>query len=124
MNYLLQFTVGEAKRIVSDYLYQDAERGSKAELKELKDRKGYLNITALAYDKTALEWPTMNQAMQKLEISLLYSYVSFKSLNQVSNLSSPRCSNVNVMRLFTIHRDASVAMDIGLTINPIYTMSL
>lgn len=57
LNYLLQFTVGEAQRIVSGYSYLDAERGYKAALEELKDRYGDPDIIAQAYVKKALDWP-------------------------------------------------------------------
>lgn len=57
LNNLLQFTVGEAQRIVSGYSYLDAERGYKAELEELKDRYGDPDIIAQAYVKKALDWP-------------------------------------------------------------------
>lgn len=59
LSYLLQFTVGEAQRIVSGYSYLDAERGYKAAPEELKDRYGDPDIIAQAYVKKALDWPPM-----------------------------------------------------------------
>lgn len=47
------------------------------------------------------------------------------NVNSVGYHFFTHCKNVNVMRLFfTIQREGSVTMGIGLTINPFYTMSL
>ncbi|XP_062567166.1 CAP-Gly domain-containing linker protein 1-like [Saccostrea cucullata] len=65
LNFLLQFTVGEAQKIVTGYSYLDAERGYKAALEELKDRYGDPDIIAQAYVKKALDWPVVKQENAK-----------------------------------------------------------
>jgi len=57
LNYLLQFTKGEAHKIVSGYSHMDAKAGYMAALDEFKDRYGDSDVIAQAYVKKALDWP-------------------------------------------------------------------
>ena len=57
LNFLLQFTTGEAHRIVIGYSHLDSERGYNAALKEFRDRYGDTDVIAQSYIKKALDWP-------------------------------------------------------------------
>ena len=61
LNFLLQFTSGEANRIVTGYSHLNAESGYKAALDEFKDRYGDPDVIAQAYVKRALNWQTVKQ---------------------------------------------------------------
>ena len=61
LNFLLQFTSGEANRIVTGYSQLNAEAGYKGALDEFKDRYGDPDVTAQAYVKRALNWQTVEQ---------------------------------------------------------------
>ncbi|XP_045161949.2 uncharacterized protein LOC123526762 [Mercenaria mercenaria] len=56
MNFLLQFTTGEAHKIASGYSHLSAEVGFTATMKEFKDRYGDPDVVANEYVKKALEW--------------------------------------------------------------------
>ena len=60
-NFLLQFTSGEANRIVTGYSHFNAEAGYKAALNEFKDRYGDPDVIAQAYVKSALNWQAIKQ---------------------------------------------------------------
>lgn len=51
LNFLLQFTVGEAHNIVTGYSNLNAESGYKTALEEFKDRYGDSDVIAQAYVK-------------------------------------------------------------------------
>jgi hypothetical protein len=57
MNFLEQFTEGEANKIVSGYNHLDAECGYPAALCEFERRYGDCEIIANAFVKRALDWP-------------------------------------------------------------------
>ncbi|XP_064650125.1 uncharacterized protein LOC135501515 [Lineus longissimus] len=57
INYLEQYTSGEANRIVIGYACIDANNGYQGALKELEERYGDPERIAHAYIKKALEWP-------------------------------------------------------------------
>jgi hypothetical protein len=59
LNYLTQFTTGEAHKIAMGYSHLDGERGYTATLAEFKDRYGDPDVVAQAYVKTALDWPVI-----------------------------------------------------------------
>ncbi|XP_062566787.1 uncharacterized protein LOC134229094 [Saccostrea cucullata] len=61
LNFLLQFTSGEANRIVTGYSHLNAESGYKAAMDEFKDRYGDPDIVAQAYVKKALNWSSIKQ---------------------------------------------------------------
>lgn len=55
-NFLLQFTSGEANRIVTGYSHLDAERGYLQALDKLKNRYGDPDVVAQTYVKKAFNW--------------------------------------------------------------------
>jgi hypothetical protein len=57
MNYLLQFTTGEANIIVKGYANLDARIGYGAALDEFDRRYGDPDVIAQAYVQKALDWP-------------------------------------------------------------------
>jgi hypothetical protein len=59
LNYLEQFTTGEANKIVVGFSYLDAEKGYNAALREFEDRYGDVDIVVNAFVKKALSWPTI-----------------------------------------------------------------
>lgn len=59
LNYLEQYTFGEANRIVSGFSYLDAEQGYNAAIAELAERYGDGNVIVNAFVKRALNWPTI-----------------------------------------------------------------
>nr|XP_006821169.1 PREDICTED: uncharacterized protein LOC102805354 [Saccoglossus kowalevskii] len=65
MDYLEQYTTGEANTIVSGFGYLDASRGYPAALKELEDRYDNSEIIASAYIKRAMKWPSITASNAK-----------------------------------------------------------
>ncbi len=61
LNFLMQFTTGEAHRIVSGYSHLNAERGYVAALEEMEERYGDVDVVAQAYVKRAMDWPVVKQ---------------------------------------------------------------
>ena len=59
LNYLLQFTSGEAHRIASGYSHLNAKIGYDATWAEFLDRYGDSDVIAHAYVKKAINWPTV-----------------------------------------------------------------
>ena len=59
MNYLDQYTVGEANKIVSVYGYLEARIGYPAAMKELEERYGDVDVIVHAFITKALNWPTI-----------------------------------------------------------------
>lgn len=90
LNFLLQFTSGEANRIVTGYSHLDAERGYLQALDELKDRYGDPDVVAQTYVKKALNWPAIKPDNSKA----LDSYAIFLTECQfaVKNVDSARSS--------------------------------
>nr|XP_034339443.1 uncharacterized protein LOC105341007 [Crassostrea gigas] len=88
LNFLLQFTRGEANRIVTGYSHLDAERGYLQALDELKDRYGDPDVVAHTYVKKALDWPAIKPDNSKA----LDSYAIFLTECQfaVNNVNSAR----------------------------------
>lgn len=65
LNYLLQFTTGEAHKIVSGYSHLEARTGYVAARKEFQDRYGDPEIVAQAYVRKALDWPVIKPENSK-----------------------------------------------------------
>ena len=59
LNYLEQFTSGEAHQVVAGYSYLDAERGYTIAMHELEERYGDPEVIATAFVKRALNWQTI-----------------------------------------------------------------
>lgn len=59
MNFLEQYTAGEANRIVTGYSFLPARQGLAAAWKELEDRYGDTNVIANAYIQKAVSWPNI-----------------------------------------------------------------
>ncbi|XP_046569484.1 uncharacterized protein LOC124277813 [Haliotis rubra] len=57
MNYLEQFTCGEANKFVKGFGYLDAEVGYVAAMKELEERYGNEHTVVNAFGQRALDWP-------------------------------------------------------------------
>ncbi|XP_067650549.1 uncharacterized protein [Haliotis asinina] len=74
LNYLEQYTSGEAKSIVSSYGYLNADKGYPAAMKELKERYGDGEIIVSAFIEKALDWPTIKpddpKALDKFTVFL------------------------------------------------------
>ena len=74
LNFLLEFTTGEANRIVIGNSHLDSKRGYKAVLQEFRDRYGDADIIAQSYVKKALDWPIIEtegaKALDSFSISL------------------------------------------------------
>ena len=68
MNYLDQYTVGEANKIVSGYGYLEAA------MKELEERYGDVDVIFHAFITKALNWPTIKadnaKALDKFSVFL------------------------------------------------------
>jgi hypothetical protein len=65
LNYLEQYTTGEANRIVSGFSYLDAEKGYCAALQELQDRYGDPEVIVNAFIRKALAWPQIRADQPK-----------------------------------------------------------
>ena len=65
LNYLLQFTTGEAYKIVLGYSHLNAEMGFNAALAEFKERYGDPDVIAYEYVKRALDWPQIKSDNSK-----------------------------------------------------------
>ncbi|XP_064647035.1 uncharacterized protein LOC135499916 [Lineus longissimus] len=59
MNYLLQYTMGEAHKIVSGYSNLEAKLGYQAVSEEFQERYGDSDVVSQAYVKKALSWPSI-----------------------------------------------------------------
>ncbi|XP_006812723.1 uncharacterized protein LOC102806147 [Saccoglossus kowalevskii] len=57
MNYLRQYTSGEANEIVKGYSYLNASRGYAAAIRELDQRYGNNELIATEYIKKTRNWP-------------------------------------------------------------------
>ncbi|XP_074651595.1 uncharacterized protein LOC141906248 [Tubulanus polymorphus] len=66
MNYLEQYTGGEAHKAIVGYGQLDSSVGFPSAMKELEIRYGDKEIIASAYVKKALEWPIVKQDNPKL----------------------------------------------------------
>ena len=80
LNFLLQFTSGEANRIVTGYSHLNAEAGYKAALDEFKDRYGDPDVIAQAYVKRALNWQTVKQDNTRMISPYFLPSVSMQSI--------------------------------------------
>nr|XP_006811748.1 PREDICTED: uncharacterized protein LOC102801727 [Saccoglossus kowalevskii] len=65
MNYLEQYTTGEANTIFSGFGYLDASKGYPPAIKELEDRYGNSEIIASAYIKRAMKWSSITYSNAK-----------------------------------------------------------
>ena len=73
LNFLLQFTTGEAHRIVIGHSHLDSERGYKAALKEFRDKYGDTDVIAQSYNiKKALDWPIIKTVAKALDSFSIY----------------------------------------------------
>ncbi|KAL5010875.1 hypothetical protein ScPMuIL_013180 [Solemya velum] len=57
MNYLEQYTYGEAHKVVSGFVHLRGEQAFKAAMRQLEDRYGDEEVIATAFIKKALDWP-------------------------------------------------------------------
>ncbi|XP_074652759.1 uncharacterized protein LOC141907087 [Tubulanus polymorphus] len=57
LNYLEQFTIGEANKIVTGFSYLDSAHGFESAMRELKERYGDPQLIAQAFISKALQWP-------------------------------------------------------------------
>ena len=59
LNYLEQYTTGDAHKIVTGYSYLNSEKGYKAALRELELKYGDVDVIVNAFVKRAISWPTI-----------------------------------------------------------------
>jgi hypothetical protein len=64
MNYLEQFTYGEAHKVVQGFGHLRGEYAYKAAMKQLEDRYGDTEVIANAFIKKALDWPTLKPPLK------------------------------------------------------------
>lgn len=87
MNYLLQFTEGEAHKVVLGYAHLDAEFGFLTAMKELKVRYGDPEIVANAYITRALNWSKIDVASPRMSFELdRYSVFLTECLHAVESI--------------------------------------
>ncbi|CAG2211289.1 unnamed protein product [Mytilus edulis] len=65
MNYLEQFTFGEAHKVVSGFSHLSGEYAYQAAMEQLEERYGNSEVIANAFIKKALEWPTLKAGDSK-----------------------------------------------------------
>ena len=91
MNYLEQYTTGEANRIVSGFGYLD--NGYEAALKELKLRYGNPHVIACSYVDKALKWPVIRyddaKGLDNFAIFLAECKFASKSVEALRTLEYP-----------------------------------
>ena len=90
LNFLLQFTSGEANRIVTGYSHLNAEGGYNAALNEFEDRYGDPDVVAQAYVKKALGWHTIkpdnSKALDEYAIFLMECQHAVNSIDSAKVL--------------------------------------
>ena len=93
LNFLYQFTEGEAHRIVKGYLHLDSKVGYLAVLDEFETRYGDAGSVAQAYVQRALNWPPVKadsaKALDEFSIFLrecLFAVEAAEVLNYSENL--------------------------------------
>ena len=59
LNFLLQYTTGEANKIVRSYSYLDSSIGYPSALRELEQRYGNPQVVCRAFITMALQWPSI-----------------------------------------------------------------
>ena len=101
MNYLEQFTYGEANKVVSGYSHMIGEYAFKGAMKQLEERYGSSDIIASAFIQKALDWPSIksNDAKSLDEFSLFlvecenaaYSIDALKILEYSENIKRLMC---------------------------------
>ncbi|XP_041354482.1 uncharacterized protein LOC121372257 [Gigantopelta aegis] len=108
MNYLEQFTSGDANKVVKGYSYLDAEQGYPAALKELEERYGNEEKIAQAFVKRAMDWPDIKpdnaKALDDFGIFLAECENAVKCIESVKVLEYPDNMKKLVMKLpFFLH---------------------
>ncbi|XP_037789362.1 uncharacterized protein LOC119584787 [Penaeus monodon] len=83
-NYLEQFTSGEAKERIQEFMSMNPEQGYKAAMKELEDCYGNNDAVAQAYIKKALDWPVIEEMICK------YDTLSMDSVKTLENQDNMR----------------------------------
>ncbi|XP_064624565.1 uncharacterized protein LOC135486033 [Lineus longissimus] len=93
INYLEQYTGGEAHRIVLGYSCLEASTGYPAALEELKERYGDNNNIAQAYIRKALDWPSIEadntKALDDYSIFLKECENAVRSIESIKVLEYP-----------------------------------
>ncbi|XP_060603364.1 uncharacterized protein LOC132756335 [Ruditapes philippinarum] len=92
MNYLLQFTTGEAYKIALGYSYLNERVGYNATMKEFEDRYGDPDIVANSYVKKALEWPIVKddpKALDSYSIFLMECQYAIENVDAARVLEYP-----------------------------------
>ena len=93
MNYLEQYTSGDANKIVTCYSYLNAKQGYKAALKELDERYGDVNVIVNAYVQKALNWPIIKgdnaKALDQYAIFLGECECAIESIEAIKVLEYP-----------------------------------
>jgi len=65
MNYLEQFTYGEANKVVSGFSHLKGEQAFAAAIKQLEERYGDKEVIATSFIKKALDWPVIRAGDSK-----------------------------------------------------------
>ncbi|XP_063608232.1 uncharacterized protein LOC134782618 [Penaeus indicus] len=103
LNYLEQFTSGEAKERVQEFTSMNPERGYEAALKELEDCYGNNDVVAQAYIRKALDWPVIKgndvKALDKFSLFLTRCKYDILSMDSVKILENPDNMRKLVMKL-------------------------
>ncbi|XP_047489107.1 uncharacterized protein LOC125039312 [Penaeus chinensis] len=103
LNYLEQFTSGEARERIQEFMSLNPEKGYEAALKELEDCYGNNDAVAQAYIKKALDWPVIKgndvKALDKLSIFLTRCKYDILSMDSVKTLENPDNMRRLVMKL-------------------------
>ncbi|VDH95114.1 Hypothetical predicted protein [Mytilus galloprovincialis] len=66
MNYLEQFTFGEAHKVVSGFSHLSGEYAYQAAMEQLEERYGNSEVIANAFIQKAPEWPTLKAGDSKV----------------------------------------------------------
>ncbi|XP_047474760.1 uncharacterized protein LOC125029062 [Penaeus chinensis] len=103
LNYLKQFTSGEAKERIQEFTSMDPERGYEAALKELEECYGNNDVVTQAYIKKALDWPVIKgkdvKALDKFSLFLTRCKYDILSRDSVKTLENPDKMRKLVMKL-------------------------
>ncbi|XP_046564200.1 uncharacterized protein LOC124273030 [Haliotis rubra] len=109
VNYLDQFTTGEANKIVRGYSYMDGNTAYNAILGEFEERYGDTDLIASTYIKRTLEWPLIKidnvKGLDEFSIFLTECEHAVGSINSLKILEYPENMKRLVIKLAYRYHD-------------------